>query len=158
MDIELIIYLVFLGVALLSRLLGKKKGNAPTPTSSSQPQARPRPGKSFEDLLEEFTNPSTVAEELPHPPVVESPKPVSKMRGSIYEEEEAPAFSFEPPQKLRPITELVDINKVKTKATLGETEDSEVPIETLDIQDALDDPDQARQAIILSEIINRKYS
>lgn len=152
MDIELIIYLIFLAVALLSRFLKKKKPTGPATSDTQRPR---RPAKSFEELLEEFTNPE--------------PEPASNREVSREEPARAPdpemeeervpipdsAFSFEPQEKLRTLDELVDIKKTRTTTRLV-AEEEEAP-ESIDITGLIDDAESARKAVILSEIINRKY-
>jgi hypothetical protein len=152
MDIELIIYLIFLAVALLSRFLKKKKPTGPATSDTQRPR---RPAKSFEELLEEFTNPEPEPasnREVSREEPARAPDPEM-------EEERVPIpdsdFSFEPQEKLRTLDELVDINKTRTTTRLV-AEEEEAP-ESIDITGLIDDAESARKAVILSEIINRKY-
>ena len=148
MDIELIIYLIFLAVALLSRFLNKKKNSAPT---SGDPQQPARPAKSFEELLEEFTNPAPE----PVQKTVRAPQPQKKREREPFRETD---FSFESQDELRTIDELVDIKKTRTTTRLVAPDAPNEEEEVLDIQGMFEDPESARKAIILSEILNRKYS
>jgi len=168
MDKEIIVYIIFLAIALLGRLLGGKK---------QQKQKRQRPAsdsgdepiKTFEELLEEFTSgrkqsagaPRRDLEEMDVPASVESRRRRKSARELIedeYEEEERP-FSFEPESNLKSIDEMVDIHKVKTTSSLQSPQEEEKkgPVEEDSIRAMLQNPEDARKAIILGEILNRKY-
>lgn len=164
MDPELIIYLIFLAIIFLSRLLKKpsqKSSGTPPQQQSQRPQ---RPAKSFEELLEEFTGQTGEREEV-----------MEEEYSEREPEEEAP--SYQAPEELRryhevpdystnyesyggelkTLDEMVDINEVRTttKITSADEEDEVQP--GTEWQDMLRDPGDARRAIILSEIIRRRY-
>jgi hypothetical protein len=143
MDIELIIYLIFLAVALLSRFLKKKKPTGPATSDTQRPR---RPAKSFEELLEEFTNPEPEPasnREVSREEPARAPDPEM-------EEERVPIpdsdFSFEPQEKLRTLDELVDINKTRTTTRLV-AEEEEAPEDPAGQGDRRDG-DQSRQEML----------
>ncbi len=158
MDIEVIIYLVFLAVALLGRLLGKKKPQQPASSQKSKPA---RPAKSFEELLEEFTmgeSEPEISETRPANP--STPERRSAPRESVESSFAPPQddFQFESQDKLKTLDEMVDINNLRTTSKLAPVEEIEEEVEETDLHELLKDPEEARKAIILSEILNRKYS
>jgi hypothetical protein len=167
MDKEFIIYIVFLIIALLGRLLGGKKGAAKRPRKPSS--TTNKPVKSFEELLEEFTQGRQAEsnrdiEELDVPASVESRRRRKSARELIEDDEredvsEERPFSFEPNENLRSLDELVDIEKVKTKSSLQSPDEKEDVSKGVDavVSSLLQSPEDAKKAIILSEILNRKY-
>ena len=160
MDKEIIIYIIFLIIALLGRLLGGNKDKKARPKAArpSQPQ---RPVKTFEELLEEFTSGKSMEEEEE---VIERPEPVrppvkrKRPEELILDEDEEP-FSYEAPQEIRSLDEIIELEKLRTRSNIAVEperkvqEDSDVH----GIRELLKDPESARKAIILSEILNRKY-
>ncbi len=164
MDREIIIYIIFLVIALLGRLMGKKKGQGQKPASSGQPSRRPKqPVKTFEELLQEFTSGKESSTESD----VEEDwddweEPVRKEKEyprRNLEKSPEPSFTFDRKEKLRSLDELVDIDNIKTRTslTIEEDEEEEVPADETGIREMLQNPEDARKAIILSEILQRKY-
>ena len=175
---DIIIYLIFLGFALLSRLLTKKKDPAvPPKRTRSQEGAEEEYGggqrpKSFEELLREFTE-----EREPEPPVRERrPEPVTEYTSyedepyqtENYEDEylrdqeakEVYEKSVKQAKNLKTIDELVDYDTVKTKLDTDKFD----PYSTQEkstladqIRNDLQKPDEVRKAVIYAEILQRKY-
>lgn len=176
---DIIIYLIFLGFALLSRLLTKKKDPAAPPKRPRTQEEREeeygggqRP-KSFEELLREFSE-----EREPEPTVRErKPEPVSEytsyedepyQTAESYEEEylrdeeakEVYEKSVNQAKNLKTIDELVDYDTVKTKLDSGKFDPySKKDRSTLadQIRNDLQKPDEVRKAVIYAEILQRKY-
>jgi hypothetical protein len=184
MDSELIIYLIFLAIFIVSRLLKKPKD---TPTSGPVDTSRrpSRPTKSFEEMLEEFTQgPLREGQEKAEEIQQEAKEKAEAFReDSRYETEdsrrlkEEARYRGETPvyrerlldtsykgyegmsgDELRTLDEMVEIENIRTKSILkAEEEEEEGKIELHTIRDILNDPMEARKAIILSEIIPRRY-
>ncbi|MEJ2004172.1 MAG: hypothetical protein P8X57_04235, partial [Cyclobacteriaceae bacterium] len=132
MDKEIILYIVFLIIALLGRFLGGKKNQKKAKRPQPQAGSSDEPVKSFEELLEEFTSgkrqsaePHRDLEEMDVPASVESRRRRKSPRELIEDDEdvEEPAFSFDPEEKLRSIDELVDIEKVITTSSIKSVEE-----------------------------------
>ncbi len=165
MDKEIIFYIVFLLIALLGRLLGGKKNKKSAKQPRQSPSDSGQPVKTFEELLEEFTSPKRERgarrdlEEMDMPASPESSRRKKVARELIEDDEEQTPFSFESPDKLRSLDELVDIDKVQTRSKLqSPVEEEEIPVkEDSTIRSMLQNPEDARKAIILGEILNRKY-
>ncbi len=168
MDPELIIYLIFLAIVFIARLFKKSAGKPGTP-SSGQGQSGPRrPAKSFEELLEEFTtgNQREEPEEILEEEYSTSGDYSREEYESAGREEvgddpyASPYGSYQGSQgsSLKTLDEMVEIEKVRTTTSLKsdeEEEEEESPVRELG--DMLRNPDDARKAIILSEIIRRRY-
>ena len=172
---DILVYLIFIAFAILSRILTKKKEPQGPPSgqgsdySDDRPQ-RPQKQVSFEDLLKEFTG---EAEKQQHRPVpVEEPTRYKSYEDDKYEvenyeeqyerDEEAKKVyqrSVRQAKKLKTIDEQVDFEKMNTK--LAEVYDPyhEKKKDTIadDIRKQLQNPEQVKRAVILSEILNRKY-
>ncbi|MBL6449434.1 hypothetical protein JMN32_24190 [Fulvivirga sp. 29W222] len=166
MDIELILYIIFIAIAILSRVLKSKKEGS-QPTSSDQTESMDTPTRktektlTFEELLREFTGEDR--------PVHQEPKPES---GYTHQEE---AYSYEEEYVGDQIQETYNrsVNEAQKLKTLDELVSLDEPLERMDhfkpyetedentmaseVLEMLQDEDGARKAIILSEIINRKY-
>lgn len=167
---DIIVYLVFVAFALLSRFLSKKKNPAEgksRPQNTQQGKSKRQP--SFEELLREFTEgPQETKEPEPTQPTRE----YQTMEGQTYEtqnydtlytnDEEARAIyekSIKESEKLKTIDELVDYDKVKTKLDHFEAYDTDEKGTTYAerLRKELQKPDEIKKAIIYSEILNRKY-
>ena len=157
-DFELIIYIVFVLVAILSRALKKKKPQAP-PQTDNQEQSEPQPSLTFEDLLKEFQQKTTP--KPAEPAYVEESKPVERVEyfkgddseiqdifeKSVNQAKNSQGSSDSIKERERPVFEHFEAFDEKV-------EDNEFAKE---IHSMLTSPDSAAKAIILSEIINRKY-
>ena len=157
-DNSIYYYLIFVVIALLSRVFGKKK-EVDTPTHEGPPKERPL---TFEELIEEFTRQASgnvKKEEEPQieesPVILEVEKPKSKR--NVYEDEEIQEIynkSIYDAQKLKH-TNAEKSDYSFFKEYKKEKEENEFANE---IRSMLSTPDSAAKAIILSEILNRKYT
>ncbi len=159
MDEGFIFYIILAVIALISQLLKKKKG-APPPSSQGGGQAKPRPQKkpfSFEEILKEFQ--AEVLQEEPEVQPTVKPQPVKEQKkeasisrakrekryetfeGTSYEEATTDNEKLE--EKLK---------KYKRDDHYDISEKEQHPILKL-----LQSDDGPKNAIVLSEIINRKY-
>ena len=165
MDKEIIFYILFLIIAILGRLLGGKKNRKQVNQPQQSSGESDEPVKTFEELLEEFTSQKRDRrsrrdiEATDMPASAESRRRKKVAQELIEEEEEQTPFSFESPDKLRSLDELVDIDEVQTRSRLQSPEEEVVkPVqEDSSIRSMLQNPEDARKAIILGEILNRKY-
>jgi hypothetical protein len=165
MDIESLIPLLFAAIYIISRILkARPKKDAPglpsSPQQSRQPvsttdQAPQKKTFSFEDILKEFEK-SLTTDEF----VEEKPLPVEEIR-------------YEKPKKTVPVYQKPEPTVYKTyegltyemlESTGEKTEQSgrseKYALKEQFVNDyikMLRDPDGARNAIVLSEIINKKY-
>jgi hypothetical protein len=161
-DIQLIIYIIFVVVALLSRILKAKK-QPPTPTkgSSYEREAPSQPVKSFEDLLREFTEGPT-----------HRPAPVVAYEEEEEEEEEEDYFASRDAESHRIFQEaiLATAPTESTESNVGlsdqdrlvkrfsEFEEEEESSKSLaELKAMLTQPDGARKAMVLAEILQRRY-
>jgi len=152
-DIQLLIYIVFVVIALLSRILGKKKKQRPAREEDYE-EAEQEPQVSFEDLLREFTQKREDAQEEKQ--VVERPVVV----------EEAPTSDLPSDEEIeKRFRESVlaaerDEHKMDFKH-LDHFKNYEVEEEenelAREVREMLQDPDGMAKAVLVSEIINRKY-
>lgn len=169
MDIELILYIVFIAIAILTRVLkGKKTTDVPPQQEDHTMDAPQRPTQkqmSFEELLREFTG-----EEKPHEKtqprplkeevVYESYEDEPSYESDYYADEEAKHTydrSVREARQLKTIDEIVDLEKPLESGHFKGYEIEEEESIAADIFESLRDTDGAKKAIILSEIINRKY-
>lgn len=175
MDIELILYIIFIVIAILTRVLKSSKDTAAPPSppqqSEDQPRQRPQRRQTFEDLLREFTGEEEEAEEqYQERPATYTRERHQERPASYYDEQdmeegqeaddneikETYQRSVNEAKKLKTLDEQVDLNKPIPKRF----KDSEVEEEnetTQDILEMLRDAEGAKKAIILSDIINKKY-
>ncbi|RED96113.1 hypothetical protein [Marinoscillum furvescens] len=174
-DIQFWLYLVFGAIYFITRSLKKK--NPPQPKSRPQQQTdestqrRNRP-VTFEELLQEFTEGKSTPKEEEKPEPVEATQVVKERkwqeenRPKEYEEGKTRRFSDEESRKVYEEsikraegTELEFKrdehfqSKLKSRAK-RESESNEVAADVLAM---LQDQDQAKRAVVLSEILNRKY-
>lgn len=166
MDIELILYIIFIAIAILTRVLkGKKESN--TPTTSHQPESMEAPKKktektlTFEELLREFTGEEAPVQQEPEP----EPRYSRQEEAYSYEEEyadeeirETYSRSVNEAKKLKTLDEQVSLDKpLERMEHFKQYETEEENTVGSEIIEMLQDEEGARKAIILSEIINRKY-
>jgi len=174
-DIQFWVYILFGLIYFITRSFGKKKQKK-QPQNSSRPQPRKRQGSkeseerplTFEELLKEVTGQSSlpnrgeeeepefeeIEEEVEYKPLV-TPEEEGRKRSfadaeskKIYEESIKRAQSSS-----EPIEFERDIHFLKNHGEENQ-EESEI---VKDIKRTLQNPSEARKAIILSEILNRKY-
>ncbi len=181
-DFQFIIYLIIGAIYIISRALkGKNKNNQPQQRpprrpqqTQNKPQSQSQPPKSFEDILAEFgkrmeeqIQPEVIEVQEEKPIVQQAPKPkaqpafeegrtrrfADEESRRIYEEaivrSEGADLKFEANQKYK-----TDSLKMGFSAYDKEKEENEFAKE---IRESLSDSDSAKKAVILSEILNRRY-
>ena len=163
MDIELILYIIFIAIAIIARVLKSNKPTAQPPTADyntidEEEEYRPQSNNpTFEDLLREFTQQKNAPS--PEQPVREHKK--RSVAPSTYEyEETVPSYQDQQARasKLKTLDEQVDLDRPLDRMSHFKAYDKEEESsEAANIYDMLRDSDSARRAIIISEIINKKY-
>jgi len=179
-DYQFFLYIIAFIIYIVSRVMKKapKKNFPPKVPRSNAPKKQPQKQISFEELLEQFTEegkkkskPKKVVQEAsrPSPQRVRHPQKANRparddqrMDGRNLEPLKAAKLEYKPmvakslQPKSRPSTEPKDeIATFKMKNL--EVEEAETTNEASFIHEALSNPSNARQAVILSEIFNRKY-
>jgi len=158
-DIQLILYIVFVVIALLARAFkskNKAKSRPPVQTNSNESK-KPKP-KSFEDLLKDFENASSEKEETPKD-IEGEYETFDNDYSSDEIAEEVYQNSVREAKELKTIDELVDLEDDRHTGNFRHFDGYAEPEEDVrnEYQKLLESPEGAKQAIILSEIINRKY-
>lgn len=160
MDDNLLFYLVVIGIGLLSQLFGKKKKNLP----EDGPEESSRPEITFEDLLREFKSKQDPA-----------PAPKEIRRESVeIEKPREKSYEFSESRFPDDDDEIDNVYQNAIKDAQRKLNDPEVHPEfshfkeydsdktqendTLaEIKESLSDRNSLVKALILSEILNRKY-
>ncbi len=147
-DIGNLVYILFVAVIFILNLFTKakkKRGQniprAEDPTTLGPP---PTKGKTFEELLEEFTGSSPEPPPLP-PPVQRKPTPKPKSQ-SVYQQQAKP--------KAVPETSKHSILTTDFKRF---EEFDEEEVEGTDYSELFEDHDSVQKAFVLSEIFQKKY-
>lgn len=160
---DIIVYLIFIAFALLSRLLGKKK-EPHKPSGSGRPKGEPDPPKkhvTFEDLLREFTGEAEAEKKpasIPHDQYEE--EGYENYEEQYERDEEARELynkSVSQAKDLKTIDELVDYDNVKTTLDMNHEPTEEKNTLADNIRNHLKNPDEIKKAVIYSEILQRKY-
>ena len=171
-DFQIVLYIVFALIYFLSRGLSKKKKKKAPPrpqqetstTTAEEPRPRKQPS-TFEDLLKEletsFGGETETA--VPEPePVRPTPPPKPKSEKDDRQrtfQEELKEYQIKP-GGLKTIDEMVDlhtVSKFEPKVYETEIEDVEAEKRLKEIAGFFSKAGGPQKAIILSEIINRKY-
>ncbi len=157
MDEGFIFYIILAVIALISQLLKKRKAAPPPPVSrpgqgKAQPQKKPF---SFEEILKEFQAEILQEERVPEPvakPVETQRKPVPprSRKPKAFEAYEGASY-----ETLETDSEEIDEKLKRYKRDEHYSLDKS---ERHPILDVLQSEDGPKNAIILSEILNRKYS
>lgn len=166
MDETIIIWIVIAVITLISRLL---KGNKQQPQQGEhqgdRPQRRP---VSFEDILRELSGEEAVAEKEEYKPVPEKPRSremveeaESRTRHNLEEWDDEVKTTYErsvsSAKNLKTIDQLVDYNQPREKILKEEQVVTKKASGAAKIARMLKNKNDARKAIILSEIIQNKY-
>ena len=166
-DLQVVIYIVFLAIYFLSRFLkGSKQKQTPRREArevnreedTAQDEERPM---TFEDILRELTQPK----ERPKPKPQSRPKPIParkeyEFRGSEPDDDEIQEVFEESKRRARgiqTIDEMVDIGEGSIKFREYEEKLEEDNEYASEIRDMLKNPDDVRKAVILKEILDRKF-
>lgn len=159
-DIQLLVYILLIGFGIFSRFLKAKKKNA-KPSSPSQGDTAPqKPKVTFDELLKEFTGESREPEEeLILEPVPAKSKPAT----FDYDDDEIQQRYQESLRSAESLESENDSSEVKDDRHTGnfthfrgydQFEKEDVESEYLTF---LREEDGPRKAIILAEILNRRY-
>lgn len=156
-DIQLLIYIIFVVIALLSRFLKKKKEPLPqNPDEDRQDEKQ----VSFEDLLREFSEKRQEVREQRTPTrrVIPAPSESRKVESvdTISDEEVSKRYqeSIKAAESELRLEREVSEKLIHFKNYETEAEENLLAGE---IKEMLNSPEDAAKAIVLSEIINRKY-
>ncbi len=156
-DIQIVLYILFLVIALISRVMKSRKQEAPKTASKSSPtQNKPAKSLTFEELLREFT---------------EQPQPEAKKAAQEVEVVDYEDFDYKDETEIQRIYEdSIKASKQFEQSTHSEDDrhtgnfrhfegysEKDVEEEESEYALLLQDEESAKRAIILSEIINRKY-
>lgn len=178
-DIQFWIYIIFAIIYVVARALKKKP--QPEETQGPVEQAPPRRSVTFEELLREFSENAKRAQEPEEAEVVEE-KPIRRLSEEIRAEEksvpkkkkevfeEGRTMAFADDESKRVYEESIRMAEgasisfepdEKYKARFGglkkrEEAASENPI-AADVLSMLQDADGAKRAVIMAEVLNRKY-
>ena len=180
-DIQFWIYILFGLIYVITRALRKKQPEEPTSPTEESGEGRPqrRQPKSFEELLREFTEAGTVEEESveevreTRPVRAESPAYEARSRkassgSDLAGEGETRHFADDESRKIyedsirqaeaSPISYERDEHFKISRGNLRSprTGVSTSPV-AKEVREILSSPTSARKAIILAEILNRKY-
>lgn len=167
-NIEIILYIIFAAVAILSRVLKKKDSTPPKPrrrpsqsNNPQQSQSKPQP-KSFEDLLREFTDGAETTRQQPEEMEVLESIENSYEYDAIDDVEAEKVYkeSVLEAERLKTIDEMVALGDEERhtgnfRHFKGYEEDEEE--EEHEILEFLRQEDGPRKAIILSEVLNKRY-
>ncbi len=157
MDIENIFYVILAVIYILSRVLKARKKPV-LPDSVEEPETTSRkPKVSFEDLLKDFGNPdqSQQTEKIPEP--IEATEIINKDEirpddesRNIFQKsiDEATKYSEKDEQ-----TEVLQFKGLKPYEKDSDEENEFVK----EIHEMLSSGEEGKKAIVLSEILNRKY-
>lgn len=158
-EIQLIIYIVFGIIYFLFRSLGKKNQSKQPRQNAEQEQGRrPKRTKTFEELLRELSGEVTEEEE----PYYEQEKQVNQVND--WSEQDETSYLREMEEKAdryKTLDEQVDLEDDSSLSVglLKDNDESESVYSGFASQIATDlkDPEEIRKAIVMSEILNRKY-
>ncbi len=168
-EIQILLYILFIVIAVLSRAFSKKKKQSqgqPPPTASNRPSRQAEtPSKkpvSFEDLLREFTG---EAETTTSP----DPEYENDLRDEY--EEKVPSFddntvaetyrkSIDQARDIKTLDETVDLEDIQIGS--GRFDEFRIPEEDEggnlnEYLEVFNDIEGSRKAIVLGEILQRKY-
>jgi len=154
-DIQIILYIIFAVIAILARAFKSDKKKPPKPTQQPADSEQREQPQSFEDLLKEFTG-ETKQTKQPEPQSYESLEEYSFDDDELRRTYES---SVKEAKELKTIDELVDLDDDRHTGSFQHFRGYEEPEEdvTNELVETLQDAEGARKAIILSEIMNRKY-
>jgi hypothetical protein len=166
-NLENYLYLIFAVIYIISRIIKAKakQKEANMPTQSQQGQAQttqnqtpPKKAFSFEDILKEFEKNlggEELSEEKPEPvierrhePIKAKPVPKVERKPSVYESYEGLTYE----------SQMTAGQEESGTSLFARNEKFELNQNiTSDYIKMLQDPEGVRNAIVISEIINRKY-
>ncbi|HNP20046.1 MAG TPA: hypothetical protein PKL31_16525 [Fulvivirga sp.] len=150
-DIQLILYIAFVVFAIVSRMLKSKKAGKLKPPVQTEQETTEREF-SFEDLLKEFTEgPKKEEHREEVEEVFEEEYQNDEEAERIYQESIAATERYE---QMAKVSEDRHTGNFKH---FGGYSEEDVEEEENEYAELFQDQNSAKRAIILSEIINRKY-
>ncbi|MEM7106774.1 MAG: hypothetical protein AAF519_01015 [Bacteroidota bacterium] len=159
-DIQLLVYILIVAFGIFSRFLKAKKKKPKSQASSEAETTSKKPAVSFEELLKEFTGESS---NEPEPEEVYEPKRKGPKPAAVeydddeiqqrYQESLKKAESYES-QSQKKAKDALPTEKFTHFRGYDDVEKEEVESEFLTF---LREEDGPRKAIILGEILNRRY-
>nr|WKN35529.1 hypothetical protein K4G66_24445 [Tunicatimonas sp. TK19036] len=164
---ELLIFLAFAAFSLFSRFLNSKK-KPPTRNPNRQPRREFEDGSrsdkpvvmqestktkpvSFEEILRDMMGESPQRREVP-----QAAKKIQKAKGKVSEAQQELEKVKQTAKKAKRIADKVSLEDTGKRIKPIELDEQKHNV-SQEVADALRSPRNAREAIILSEIINRKY-
>lgn len=161
MDFENYFYVILAIIYFLSRVLKGKK-QAPEDESYDQPETTGKKPVTFEDLLKEFTEEKSVEPEpevVVEEPVREVQDRRPKSYRSPYSDEESKSIFEKSIKEAEMLSkeEKPAENKLTFKEFKPYQEEEEVEGFATEIREMLQSGDGGKKAIILAEILNRRY-
>ncbi len=171
-DIQFWLYLAFAAIYFITRMMKKKNAPEPTQGDEREPVHTERRNKpvSFEDLLKEFTEGKQEPErEVPEPvearQLVKEREWVEQQKPKEFEEGRTRRFADEESRRVYQesikLAEGADLEFKRDEhfKSKMQREQDEGDGQSLgaDIKSMLQDTNSAKKAVILSEILNRKY-
>ena len=160
-DFKILLYILFFIIYVVTRFRKKNPNKPVTPQktnrekSSSQPNRGQTKQMTFEELLEQFTDPNKAKKNKPK----EAVNPAKKKPVEERKLAKQKKLAQRTPQRQY-------YQEENTEKTYNQAGREKAPKKVKDIEDEdnfsqlrqmLNNPESAQQAIILSEIINRKY-
>jgi len=157
-DIQLIIYLAFLGLYFLTRALSKRKKSKARPARRQTSEKTSTSPVSFEDLLRDFVGDDKkkqpkeeiIEPEIETVPEFEGDYPSDDEIDEVYKKSVSEA------QRFKPLDKTIEIAPVSTKFK-GYREEIEENTLADEVREMFGNLDDARKAIVLKEILDRKY-
>lgn len=164
MDDSILYYLVLGAIYVLSKLFGKKKKqNIPAEVDEYEELETPRPAKkpapTFEDILKELTGEQTPAftKEEKQQPLQPAPEPVLATELVDYQRKNVEALDEDDLIDIVPHKPLERKKPEFERDSHFTVEDEEENEMANGIEEMLSDYDGVRKAMVLKEVLDRKY-
>ncbi|WP_422359687.1 hypothetical protein [Reichenbachiella sp.] len=164
MDDSILYYLVLGAIYVLSKLFGKKK-NRDIPAEVDQyeeldtPKPTKKPAPTFEDILKELTGEQTPAftKDEKEKPLQPAPEPVLATELVDYQKKNVEALDEDDLIDIVPHKPLERKKPEFQRDIHFAVEEEEEDSMAGDIEEMLSDYDGVRRAILLKEVLDRKY-
>lgn len=165
-DLKIWMYVIVGGIYLVTRMMknrNKPSEGGSTPQDSYGPSKQP---KSFEELLREFTEDRKAGQVTEQPQEAKKHVPAPEVHQEEYfEEGRTRSFSDEESRKIyedsiksaEKTDDLIKSREAFQSRMKREIQQQDTPKASSDILDMLRNPEDARKAVVLAEILNRKY-
>lgn len=164
-NLQIIIYIIFFAIYLLSRALRNKNKQAPRPRPTQENRGEEESAgeqpMTFEDILRELT---TGEKSRGRQGAKPKPKPVKReyeFRGDYPDDDEIQEVyeeSVKKAQNLKTLNERIELKEPALKfKEYDDTKKEAVNPFAEEIRNMLRNPDDAKKAIILKEILDRKF-